>query len=89
MPTSSVRTFDRKAAGVGLTMDVEVVEWVEGSPSSGAGSQHESKKGEGGKASEAAVTGRWVTVQRLGNPLAMQDDRCSTIQMYNGGMTTF
>ncbi|CAM9918385.1 unnamed protein product [Ascophyllum nodosum] len=66
VPTSSVQTFDRKSAGAGLLMDVEVVEWVEGA------AIKDTKDASSTTTTPGA--GRWVTVQRLGNPLAMQDD---------------
>ena len=87
VPTSSVQTFDRKSAGAGLLMDVEVVEWVEGAAIKDTKDVEVREfKGDGDgdgdarldKASSTTTTpgaGRWVTVQRLGNPLAMQDDR--------------
>lgn len=49
---------------------MEVVQWVE---ACGGGSGSGRKSGKGKKV--AANAARWVTVQRLGNPLAMQDDR--------------
>ncbi|CAM9886314.1 unnamed protein product, partial [Ectocarpus sp. 8 AP-2014] len=62
VPSSITRQFSRKSAGSsGLAVDLEIVEWMEGD-----------KSGERGSASSE---GTWVTVQRLGNPLAMQDDR--------------
>ncbi|CAN0215799.1 unnamed protein product [Ectocarpus sp. 6 AP-2014] len=62
VPSSITRQFSRKSAGSsGLAVDLEIVEWMEGD-----------KSGERGSASSG---GTWVTVQRLGNPLAMQDDR--------------
>lgn len=61
VPAFSDHDFTRKS-GSGLAVDIEVVQWVEeGGKMEGAG-----KMGKGG---------RWVAVQRLGNPLAMQDDR--------------
>lgn len=61
VPSSITRQFSRKSAGSGLAVDLEIVEWMDGD-----------KSGERGSTSPGGV---WVTVQRLGNPLAMQDDR--------------
>lgn len=68
VPSSTTRHFSRKSTGSGLAVDMEVVQWVEGDS---AGGKSASKKG---SSSSKAAKGRWATVQRLGNPLAMQDD---------------
>eukprot|EP00903_Cladosiphon_okamuranus_P011185 g10554.t1 len=65
VPSSTTRQFSRKSAGSGLAVDMEVVQWVEGG---GGGVKP------GGKKGSSPSEGRWATVQRLGNPLALQDD---------------
>lgn len=62
IPSSTTQEFSRKKTGSGLAVDMEVVQWVEGG-------------GCGKSAKKGSSKGRWTTVQRLGNPLAMQDDR--------------
>ncbi len=65
-PSSSTQQFSRKKAGSGLAVDMEVVQWLDGAAAGG---------GKSGKKGSPSSKGRWATVQRLGNPLAMQDDR--------------
>ena len=70
VPSSTTRHFSRKSTGSGLAVDMEVVQWVEGD-GGGGGGKSGSKKG---SSSSSSTKGRWTTVQRLGNPLALQDD---------------
>eukprot|EP00752_Nemacystus_decipiens_P003644 g3358.t1 len=63
VPSSTTRHFSRKSTGSVLAVDMEVVQWVDGD---GGGGESRSKKG--------SAKGGWATVQRLGNPLALQDD---------------
>ncbi|CAM9200221.1 unnamed protein product, partial [Hapterophycus canaliculatus] len=67
IPSTTTQQFSRKSVGSGLSLDMEVVQWME---AGGAGGTSKAEK----RGASGRGEGGWVTVQRLGNPLAMQDD---------------
>lgn len=75
MPAVCDKDFSRKNLSAGLDVDLEVVQWVEACVG-GGGVAGEGRKSSGkSKKSSSASVARWVTIQRLGNPLTMQDNR--------------